>query len=193
MWCAPRTSKFTLRIPGKGQLSGKVLTAVFKGTWYEMEVECTGTSLPCSLPPSSPGQNVRLGIKPDGIHIMKKLRTINEFEGEISDEDNVWFCGGLSRRQARGPRKEDKVKVPVPFDAVELTDDEDDGTIGGNVTQTLYKGTYYQVQVYTDTDEDFYVDTADEWDIGDRVGVKVDPNKIILQPAEEDEDEEEKD
>ena len=81
----------------------------------------------------------------------------------------------------------------VPFDAVELTDYEEDGTIGGNVAQTLYKGTYYQVQVHTDTDEDFYVDTSDEWDIGDRVGIKVDPNKIVLQPAEEDEDEEEKD
>ena len=80
----------------------------------------------------------------------------------------------------------------MPFDAVELTDDESDGVIGGNVAQTLYKGTYYQVQVYTDTDEDFYVDTPDEWDIGDRVGIIIDSGKIRLERAEEEDNDEEK-
>lgn len=178
----------------KGQFAGTVLQTVFKGTYYEMEVECSGYEFTVqNTKEFLPGQNVRLGIAPDSIHIMKKLRTINEFEGEISDEENVWFCeADFPVASTQGFEKKDKVKVLVPFDAVELTDYEDDGTIGGNVAQTLYKGTYYQVQVYTDTDEDFYVDTSDEWDIGDRVGIKVDPNKIILQPAEEEEDEEEK-
>ncbi|MBO5304083.1 MAG: spermidine/putrescine ABC transporter ATP-binding protein, partial [Clostridia bacterium] len=71
-----------------------------------------------------------------------------------------------------------------------LTDDESDGTIGANVTQTLYKGSYYQVQIYTDTDEDFYIDTVDEWDIGDRVGVKIDKNKIIVEEYKEQDEEE---
>lgn len=179
----------------KGQFAGTVLQTVFKGTYYEMEVECSGYEFTVqNTKEFLPGQNVRLGIAPDSIHIMKKLRTINQFDGEISDEENVWFCeADFPVASTQGFEKKDKVKVLVPFDAVELTDYEDDGTIGGNVAQTLYKGTYYQVQVYTDTDEDFYVDTADEWDIGDRVGIKVDPNKIVLQPAEEDEDEEEKD
>ncbi len=178
----------------KGQFAGTVLQTVFKGTYYEMEVECSGYEFTVqNTKEFLPGQNVRLGIAPDSIHIMKKLRTINEFEGEISDEENVWFCeADFPVASTQGFEKKDKVKVLVPFDAVELTDYEDDGTIGGNVAQTLYKGTYYQVQVYTDTDEDFYVDTSDEWDIGDRVGIKVDPNKIVLQPAEEEEDEEEK-
>ena len=67
---------------------------------------------------------------------------------------------------------------------------EEDGVIGANVTQILYKGTYYQVQIYTDTDEDFYIDTTDEWDIDDRVGVKVLADKIKVEKAEETEDEE---
>ena len=70
-------------------------------------------------------------------------------------------------------------------------DDENDGVIGAFVTQTLYKGTYYQVQIYTDTDEDFYIDTTDEWDIGDRVGVKLDPAKIKAEPLAEEADNEE--
>ena len=71
-----------------------------------------------------------------------------------------------------------------------MTDDEKDGVIGANVTQSLYKGNYYQVQVYTDTDEDFYIDTADEWDNNDRVGILIDKSKIKVTKAE---DEDEKD
>ena len=72
-----------------------------------------------------------------------------------------------------------------------MTDDEADGVIGANVTQSVYKGAYYQVQVYTDTDEDFYIDTADEWDMNDRVGIKLDGAKVRLENYDPDEDEEE--
>ena len=173
----------------KGQLEGEVLSSVFKGTWYEMEIKANGYEFTVqSTTESKPGDSVRLGIKPNGIHIMKKLRTINEFEGEISGENTVDFCGGTFEcGSTEGFERGAEVKVSVPFDAVELTDDENDGTIGGNVTQTLYKGTYYQVQIYTDTDEDFYTDTTDEWDIGDRVGIKVNSEKITMELISEDE------
>ena len=177
----------------KGQLDGKVLSTVFKGTFYEMEVLANGYEFTVqSTAESKPGDEVRLGIKPDGIHIMKKLRTVNEFEGKISGENTVDFCDGTfefnnTDELERGV----EVKVTVPFGAVELTDDENDGTIGGNVTQTLYKGNYYQVQIYTDTDEDFYTDTTDEWDIGDRVGIKVKSDMISVEVIEEEKGEDE--
>ena len=80
------------------------------------------------------------------------------------------------------------MRVAIPFDKIDLTDDEDDGVIGANVTQTFYKGTYYQVQVYTDDDNEFFIDTADEWDIGDRVGIKIDPKDIaVTRIAQDDE------
>ncbi|MBR4002806.1 MAG: spermidine/putrescine ABC transporter ATP-binding protein, partial [Clostridia bacterium] len=124
-----------------------------------------------------------LGIKPDGIHVMKKLRTINEFVGEMTSPNTVEFCGGEFDVVTKEGEYEkgDKVKVKVKFEDVNLTDDEKDGVVGANVTQTLYKGNYNQVQVYTDTDEDFYVDTTDDWDINDRVGIKINPNKLILE------------
>lgn len=182
----------------KGQLAGKVLSAVFKGTWYEMEIEANGYEFTVqSTAEAKTGDEVRLGIKPDGIHIMKKLRTVNEFRGEVSGENTVDFCGGTFEfNNADSLEKGAPVLVKVGFDGVELTDDEADGVIGANVTQTLYKGTYYQVQIYTDTDEDFYIDTTDEWDIGDRVGVKIDADKLgvsLLQPDEDEKTEEEGD
>lgn len=178
----------------KGQFAGRVISSVFKGTYYEMGVMSDEYEFTVqSTTEFAPGREVRLRIQPDSIHIMKKLRTVNKFGGEISGDDTVFFCGAdFDCPQASEFGKKDKVDVYVPFDAVELTDDESDGVIGGNVAQTLYKGTYYQVQVYTDTDEDFYVDTPDEWDIGDRVGIIIDSGKIRLERAEEEDDDEEK-
>lgn len=178
----------------KGQFAGRVISSVFKGTYYEMGVMSDEYEFTVqSTTEFAPGREVRLRIQPDSIHIMKKLRTVNKFGGEISGDDTVFFCGAdFDCPRASEFGKKDKVDVYVPFDAVELTDDESDGVIGGNVAQTLYKGTYYQVQVYTDTDEDFYVDTPDEWDIGDRVGIIIDSGKIRLERAEEEDDDEEK-
>lgn len=63
--------------------------------------------------------------------------------------------------------------------------------IGGNIGQSLYKGTYYQVQVYTDDDDDVYVDTPDEWDIDDRVGIVIRPEDIRVEKYDEQEEERE--
>ena len=171
----------------KGIFAGEVVSTVFKGTYYEMGVLCSNYEFTVqSTKEFKVGQKVKLLIAPDSIHIMKKMRTINQFDGEITGENSVWFCEGeFNAPAAANFEKGDEVKVFVPFDAIELTDDESDGVIGANVTQSLYKGTYYQVQVYTDTDEDFYVDTVYEWDIDDRVGIKIDPEKIIIEPSAE--------
>ena len=177
---------------GKGQFEGKILSSVFKGTYYEMEIEANGYEFTVqSTKERQTGTVIRMGIKPDGIHIMKKLRSVNEFYGEVTSEDTVYFCGGeFAFDNKDSIEKGERVKVKVGFDAITLTDDESDGVIGANVTQSVYKGNYYQVQVYTDTDEDFYIDTADEWDNNDRVGILIDKSKIKVTKAE---DEDEKD
>lgn len=138
------------------------------------------------------GSEVKLYFSPSSIHVMKKLRVVNEFMGTMTSPTTVEFCGGEFECLETQLEKGDKVKVKVNFDKVILTDDEKDGVVGANVTQTLYKGKYNQVQVYTDTDEDFYVDTKDDWDINDRVGIKIEPKDLIIEkfvePNEEDEE-----
>ena len=175
---------------GKGDFNGEVLTTVFKGTYYEMEVLASDYEFTVqSQKEFLPGQKVSLEIQPDSIHIMKKILTINKYIGCVTGENYVKFCGGEFEIPTEGFETGDDVLVYVPFNAVELTDDEADGVIGASVTQSLYKGTYYQVQVYTDTDEDFYIDTADEWDMDDRVGVKIDGLKVTLEKYDPEEDE----
>ena len=114
--------------------------------------------------------------------------------GKVVAENAVEFCGGTFEIPTTDYEVGDEVIVYVPFTAVELTDDEEDGVIGANVTQSVYRGTYYQVQVFTDSDDDFYIDTADEWDMDDRVGIKIDASQVRLErysPEEEKSNEEE--
>lgn len=169
---------------GKGQLTGEVTSSVFKGTYYEMNVLAGEYEFTVqSTTGMRQGEKAELRIDPNGIHIMKKMRTENTFITKVDGEDTVQICGGsFAFINTRGLAKGDTVKVTIPFSAVELTDDEEDGVIGGNIGQSLYKGVYYQVQVYTDDDDDFLVDTPDEWDIDDRVGIRIAPERIGVEP-----------
>lgn len=180
---------------GNGHFDGEVLSSVFKGTYYEMEVLAADYEFTVqSQKEYKKGSAVSLEILPESIHIMKKMLTINKYLGEVMGENLVTFCDGEFEIPTDGFNVGDEVVVYVPFTAIELTDDEEDGVIGANVEQSVYRGTYYQVQVYTDGNEDFFVDTSDEWDNEDRVGIKIDGSKVRLEryePEKEPKDEEE--
>lgn len=188
----PEDIKVYAKDTGKGQFTGVVTSSVFKGTYYEMNILASEYEFTVqNTTERKMGEEVEIKIAPDSIHIMRKLRTVNEFEGEVTSENTVSFAGGEFEFINDGTfEKGDEVTVQIPFDGVEITDDEDDGIIGANITQALYKGTYYQVQIYSDTDEDFYTDTPYEWDINDRVGIKIAPEKItLIKETEENEGE----
>ena len=174
---------------GKGVLNGTVISTVFKGTHYEMIIASEHYEFTAqNIDGKAVGEAVEIKIPPAAIHIMKKMRTVNEFFTEILSEDTVEIAGGIfTFNNTQGFEKGDRVRVTVPFDSISLTDSEDDGIIGGNIGQSYYKGDYYQVQVYTDSDEDFYLDTTDEWDIDDRVGINISADGITVERYTEEE------
>ena len=65
------------------------------------------------------------------------------------------------------------IDVKVAFDAVELFDNEQDGTFTGDICFILYKGNHYHLTIDTDWGEKLYVDTQDVWDLGDHVGITI--------------------
>ena len=117
---------------------------------------------------------------------MHKSRIINVIETEMWDNNVVEICGGKFPCNYDKPSGT-KVKVSIDFDDVELFDDEEDGIIGGEIVGSIYKGSYYQYIVRTDTYYDFFVDSEDDWLKGDRVGISVKPEKIIIEPVGEEE------
>jgi len=166
------------------KLQAKVASVVFKGDHYQIiamvgeneimihdNVEC------------APGDEVGLFVKPFDLHIMQKARIINVIETEMYDTGIVEICGG------RFPCKSDlpggtPVKVTIDFDDVVIHDNEEDGTIGGTVISSIYKGSYYQCIIKADNYYNFFIDTDDDWLKGDRVGLSVASEHILIEKLE---------
>ena len=165
------------------QLKGKVTSCIFKGVHFEMLVQTEeGFELMVQDYHSfEAGREVGLLVKPFDIHVMKKERTCNTFEGKMIDETHVEFLGcEFECLPHEGIVPGDNVEVKIDFDHVILEDNEEDGKLTGEVKFILYKGNHYHLTVFTDWDEDIYVDTNDVWDDGDRVGITILPKHVHL-------------
>ena len=171
------------------QLLGTVISCIFKGVHFEIVVqteqgyEIMVQDYHCF----EVGRRVGLRVKPIDIHVMKKERVCNVFEGKIEDESHVEFLGcSFECTAAKDFEAGEKVQVEVDFKDVNLLDNEEDGVLSGDVYFILYKGDHYHLTVRTDWDEDIYVDTNDVWDNGDCVGITIAPEKIRLKKLQED-------
>ena len=160
------------------QLRGIVQSCIFKGVHYEMAVAVGDYEfLVQDYHAFEAGSEVGLLIKPMDIHIMQKERVCNTFEASMVDETHVEFLGcefECPRMDMSDSSRDWKnVKVEVDFDKVILQDNEEDGMLTGEVKFILYKGNHYHLTVFSDWDENVFVDTNDVWDDGDRVGITI--------------------
>jgi len=175
--------------------TGSVTSSVFKGTYYEMHVDVGSYEFTVqSTTGYVVGAKVALSIPPQAIHIMRKMKTVNSFKTTVTSENTIEICGAdyYFVNENNEFEKGDEVIAEIEFEDIELTDHDDEAPAGGNIGQTYYKGSYYQVQVYTDDDDELYVNTKDEWDVDDRVGIAINPEKIrVRKYVEEEEGEEE--
>ena len=174
---------YIFEVSDAAQLKGTVTSCIFKGVHFEMLVQTKeGYELMVQDYHSfEAGREVGLLVKPFDIHVMKKERTCNTFEGKMIDETHVEFLGCEFECLAHeGIVPGDNVEVHIDFNNVILEDNEEDGKLTGEVKFILYKGNHYHLTVFTDWDEDIYVDTNDVWDDGDRVGITILPKHIRL-------------
>ena len=173
------------------QLHGKVESCIFKGVHYEMMVMTDNDYelMVQDYHAFEPETEVGLLVKPEDIQVMHKSRLCNTFEGFVEADNKVRFLDELwdvSEKTAERFEVGEKVEVEVDFNHVNLQDDEEDGTLSGEVYFILYKGDHYHLQVRTDDRDDIYVDTNDIWDKGDRVGIKIAASWIRLYKVKED-------
>ena len=167
------------------QLCGKVQSCIFKGVHYEMVVTVGNYEIIVQdYHAFEVGSEVGLLIKPFDIHIMKKERTCNTFEARMIDDTHVEFlgcefeCAPVDRSDAS--KDWEHVKAEVDFDQVVLLDNAEDGMLTGEVKFILYKGDHYHLTVFSDWDENVFVDTNDVWDDGDHVGISIPPHAIRI-------------
>ena len=169
------------------QISGVVTSSIFKGVHYEMMVEANGYEFVVQdYHHYEVGQKVGLLVKPFDIHIMTKERTCNTFEGEIVDQNHVRFLGCDFECMPNDKLNVgEKVQIKVDFSDIILYDNEEDGTLTGDVRFILYKGNHYHLTISSDWGDDIYVNTNDVWDNGDHVGISILPEKIMIIKLED--------
>ena len=168
-------------------MSAVVTDCVFKGDHYQIIALVDGENelIIHDTAEVKEGETIGIFIKPFDLHIMHKARIINEIETEMWDTGVVEICGG--KFPCNAPYEGGtRVKVSIDFDDVIVHDDEEDGIIGGEVVSSIYKGSYYQCIIRADNHYDFFVDTTDDWLKGDRVGISVAPEKLIVEKIAED-------
>lgn len=165
--------------------TGTVTSSIFKGVHYEMMVQTPNgyEFMVQDYHCFSAGQEVGLRVKPFDIHVMKKERLCNTFEGKLVDSGHVEFLGRVFEcGEVGGIQPDTLVRVEVDFKDVMLLDNEEDGMLTGEVKFILYKGNHYHLTVFSDWDENIFVDTTDVWDDGDHVGITIAPGSIRVVP-----------
>ncbi len=168
----------------KAQFSGQVTSSIFKGVHYEMMVTTPeGYEFMIQDYHSfEPGKTVGLRVKPFDIHVMKKERHCNTFEGSIVDKSHVRFLGKNFRcEDSQSFQSGARVNVKVDFQNVILQDNQEDGMLKGVVNFILYKGNHYHITVLAEGNRNIFADTNDIWDDGDLIGISIAPESIQLE------------
>lgn len=197
--------------PTEGQLKGKVISTVFKGVHYEITVEVGKFEIVIqSTACAEVGATIGMRIEPDGIHLMRKVYTVNKYDGVITKNNTVEFGDGefecdvttlypASHLDEEGylitaaGEKIDltgvEVEVEVDTHDIEMSDDKTAGGVVGNIISMIYKGDHYRYIVRTDeNEEDYVLSCPDLWNTGDLVSLIIpkDKIKLKLKVAEED-------
>lgn len=168
------------------QFSGVVTSSIFKGVHYEMMVT-TDAGFEFMIQDYhcfEVGKTVGMKVKPFDIHVMKKERARNAFDGTIVDKSHVRFLDNTFEcKEAANYAAGTEVKVFVDFADVTLFDSEDDGDLKGVIRLILYKGNHYHLTILVEGTDHIFVDTNDIWDDGDRIGISIPSQNIHLEKA----------
>lgn len=203
-----RPEDIRMTSPESGMLKGEVTSVVFKGVHYEITVMVGKTEVVIQNTESrNVGEIIGLDILPDGIHIMKKEFTANNYDGYITKKNTVVFGDGefdcdvtqlypgshldeegylITAEGDRIDLTDTDVNVEVGLQDIDISDDADEGGARGHIVSIIYKGDHYQIIVRTEENEEDYVfDTEYLWNENDYVSVKIPPEKIRLTLKQE--------
>ncbi len=187
----------------KDKLAGKIVTKIFKGIHYEYVLEVGKSEVIAqSTKDYELDSTVYLNVEPENIQIMKKELTKNLYPEAWLDKNNKLIISDAEFEVditqllkgshvdedlyliAENGKKYDlddaDVIAEIGLSDIEVVDGYDNGNANGVVVSTMYIGDHYQIIIRTEEEEDFVVDTQDNWLEGDLVSIIVKPEKISL-------------
>ncbi len=197
--------------PTKAQLSGKIVTKVFKGVNYQYTMMIGKNELLVKSIVDYPlDEDVGLKINPDGIHIMKKDFITNIYtdayindKNQVVIDDQPFDCNvtqlikdskldddgylEVSKTKKKYDLKNADVVAEIDIDKIEIVDDisSDECQCVGEIVDLVYIGDHYRLIVRTDTEEDFVLNTPYTYNIHDKVGIHVKKEDIRLRLKKE--------
>jgi spermidine/putrescine transport system ATP-binding protein len=199
-----RPEDVELVAPEAGQITGEVLSADFKGTFYIVVVQSGKYEIEAhSLKHFAPGTKVGVRIAPDMIHIIPYDLSINRYEGTLGAYDaekglHVEFAdiawdidykavypdaqvvdGEIVDAKGNQIATEGvRVEVYYPPESADLSDDADAGDVTGNIISFIYVGDHYCYTIRSKSEEDYVVDDEDLWNQGDYVSVSIPKDRV---------------
>ena len=195
-------SKITGEV-NSSKLVGKIVTKIFKGIHYEYVLMVGKSEVTAqSTKDYELDSQVYIDVEPENIQIMKKELTKNLYPEAYLDKNNRLIISDAEfdvdvTQLLKGSTVDEYLYLIAPngkkydlddadviaeigLSDIEIVDGYDNGNANGTVIQTMYVGDHYQVIVRTEEEEDFVVDTQDNWNEGDLVSIIVKPEKISL-------------
>jgi len=167
-------------VPAKGaRVSGTVVSVVFMGVHYEVDVDCGGYEWVIQTTDYvARGETVGISIPPDAIHVMKKTKQTNLFDGTAyPDDGEVEFCGRRFRCEGlEGFEQRAEVLVAVAPADVRLIAPQD-AELTGFVKACMFLGTHYEVTIVCG-EEDWIAYADDYMETGEEIGLSVPADRI---------------
>jgi len=173
-------------VPAEGaRVSGRVVSVVFMGVHYEVDVDCGGYEWVIQTTDYvAKDALVGISIPPDAIHIMEKTQQTNLFDavaypddGEVEFCGKRFACGGLDGFEAK-----DAVLAAVAPADVRLTAPQE-SELTGFVKACMFLGTHYQVNI-TCGEEEWIAYSDDYMEPGEETGISVDADRISVSANE---------
>jgi spermidine/putrescine transport system ATP-binding protein len=165
----------------KARVSGKVVSVVFMGVHYEVDVDCGGYEWVIQTTDYvERGETIGISIPPDAIHVMKKTQQTNLFDAlAYPDDEEVEFCGHrFACKGLEGFETKDDVLVAIVPGDVRLIAPQD-SEVTGFVKACMFLGTHYEVTVTCD-EEDWIAYSNEYMEAGEEIGLAVDADKIAV-------------
>ena len=172
--------------PKAARIAGTVVSVVFMGVHYEIDVDCGGYEwVVHSTEYAEVGQRVGISIPPDAIHIMKKTRATNLFDAEVWPGEGMVYIDdvGFAANDLESYDNKEIALVEIAPEKVQILAPQD-AKLTGTIKACMFLGTHYEITV--SCKENDWIAHSDEFmEDGEEVGIAVAPEDLVLADKEE--------
>ena len=172
--------------PEQARVVGKVVSVVFMGVHYEIDVDCGGYEwVVHTTDYAAVGDTVGISIPPDAIHVMKKTREKNLFDAEVWPNEGMIYIDnvGFPANDLEEYDKKEIALVEIAPEKVQIVNPQD-AKLTGTVKSCMFLGTHYQITI--SCEENDWIARSEEFlEDGEEVGILVAPEDLILTDKKE--------